>query len=286
MASRALMQRLSSASSNWPGSTRTGARSGARSCSMRISPPRVRLNRSSIPWTSPFASTGRRSRSRCRLKESSLCVSPEPRSAAAMALRSCRCWRDPSGAVRSASCRLPRIAVSRLLKSCATPPAMVPSACILSAWRSRASRFRRSVISCSMVTRKAGASWRITGTRLTANHRVSPSWRSSSTASAEPRPCKASVSIRVSASAASEGRNSCSRRPRLSATLRPIDSALAAFSRTKRPCASLKERRPGELSSSPCSRLRSVSRARARAQRSCALPTSPRSATGSQGLGE
>ena len=54
---------------------------------MRISPPRVRPSRSSIPCTSSFASTGRRSRSRCRLKESSRCVSPEPRSAAAMALQ-------------------------------------------------------------------------------------------------------------------------------------------------------------------------------------------------------
>ena len=70
-----------------------------------------------------------------RAKASIRWVSVAPRSAASRALRRNLVMSAPLAARRSARSRLPMIAESRLLKSCATPPVSWPIASIFCEWK-------------------------------------------------------------------------------------------------------------------------------------------------------
>ena len=146
MASRALTARFMSTCSSWPGSARTAAAvDGSRSTSSMSSPMRRRSILESSSMRPPSGTTSG-TRTCLRLNARSWRVRAEARSAA---LRiSCilprRVGSWSLGIMRSP---YPRMAVSRLLKSCAMPPASRPTASIFWAWTSCSSRLRRSLTS-------------------------------------------------------------------------------------------------------------------------------------------
>ena len=135
IASRAFTTRLTNASSSWVASAWTGGRSASNRVSMVSPAPIVRASRSAICATVPARSIGSMTRSCLRAKASMRWVSVAPRSAAMRALaRNCEMsW--PCARRRSARSRLPRMAESRLLKSCATPPVSLPMASIFCDWK-------------------------------------------------------------------------------------------------------------------------------------------------------
>ena len=131
---------------------RAGQRSAASSVRNSIPPPRVRASISDMPLTAVLRSIGCDARCCRREKARSCSVSLAPRCADRVAvctiLRSF--WSVPSRI--STSSRLPKIAVSRLLKSCARPPVNCPRTSILEARLSASSavlRFLFSLVSRS-----------------------------------------------------------------------------------------------------------------------------------------
>ncbi len=146
MASRALTARLSRAFSSWAGSTWTHIGSPAASVSIcTVSPTAWRISgrKSSIR---PSMSTETGLSCWRREKARSWRVRLRPRSAACRTAFSCRCCRGSFSSLRASMSMLPRITVSRLLKSCATPPVSWPTASIFWAWASWRSAFIFSVL--------------------------------------------------------------------------------------------------------------------------------------------
>ncbi|MCY1534850.1 hypothetical protein D9M68_702340 [compost metagenome] len=132
----ALVPRLSSTCPIWVGSAWMSGVPVAKlctSCTCEGVAARSRLQDSAR--MSP-TQTGLRCIGCCRLKASTWRTSSRPRRAAA--LISCRLSRAgaPGGRSWRASSALPRMAARMLLKSCATPPASVPSASIFCDWAS------------------------------------------------------------------------------------------------------------------------------------------------------
>ena len=134
IASRAFTTRLRRASSSWWASTRAGGSRSGKRVSIRISGPIERCRRSAIPRTSRARSTGSGRSSWRRAKASMRWVSAAPRSAPCTALSRRRSRRGSSGRRLRISSRLPSTAISRLLKSWATPPVSWPTASIFWAW--------------------------------------------------------------------------------------------------------------------------------------------------------
>src|SRR5438045_1615072 len=134
IASRALIARLRRTSSSWCGSTKAGQRSPARAVITSTVPPNERRSRSWVPATSSFKSTGFGARCCLREKASSCSLSLAP----CRADRAAACTSFSSGSSGrriSSSSRLPRIAASKLLKSCASPETSWPMASIFSGGR-------------------------------------------------------------------------------------------------------------------------------------------------------
>ena len=157
MASRALIARLRIASSSWLASIRAGGRSFAEyRAATATRGPSERSSRSLMPWISARRSTDTARRSCWRAKASSRWVSEAPRSAPCSAPSTSRCRRGSSGRRLRSRSRLPITAISRLLKSCATPPVSWPIVSIFCAWRNcscafsrAATSFIRSAVRCS-----------------------------------------------------------------------------------------------------------------------------------------
>ena len=145
IASLAFAARFSSTCSICPWSTSTRQGSSASSVRSTMSSPIMRASIEPEPATTERRSSTRGAMSCCRLKASSWCVRAAARQAALSVSISQRCARASGETSRNASARLPVIAVSRLLKSCATPPASRPTASIFCDCRSRASSATRSV---------------------------------------------------------------------------------------------------------------------------------------------
>jgi len=124
---------LTSAVSNSLGSAYRSGTSAAQSTCTRIVSPKVRLSMEPNSCIRGWGTTAR-GRSGCRrAKVSSLRVRPEPLSTARSALSMISCKSGRSDSSASSSCRLPETTVSRLLKSCATPPVSWPTASSLCA---------------------------------------------------------------------------------------------------------------------------------------------------------
>jgi hypothetical protein len=145
IASRALAARFSSTCSSCPWSTSTRHGSSQLRIRSATSSPIMRASIEPEPSTTARRSTTRGAITCCRLKASSWCVSAAARQAALSVSFSQRCARLAASTSRSASARLPVIAVSRLLKSWATPPARRPTASIFCDCRSRPSSAVRSL---------------------------------------------------------------------------------------------------------------------------------------------
>ena len=204
IASRALMQRFSSALSSSLGSHSTRARPSRRRSSRRTAGPTDRRTRSAIPATSASGSTGF-GFSRCRrAKASNRRVSPAARLTDCRARsrkRSASAAR-PSPVRRRAMSRLPAMPCSMLLKSCARPPVSWPTASIFCACRSAASACSRCRISA----------WRLS------NAFLSSAVRSATRASSSSRPRASTSRARTWSSMSVEVPNHSTMRPAASRT--------------------------------------------------------------------
>ena len=156
MASRALIARLRIASSSWLASMRAGGSPSGMSSRSATRGPSERSSRSLMPWIRARRSTGTARRSCWRANASRRWVSDAPRSAPCSAPSISRCRRGSSGMRLRSRSRLPITAISRLLKSCATPPVSWPMVSIFCAWRNcscafsrAATSFIRSAVRCS-----------------------------------------------------------------------------------------------------------------------------------------
>ncbi|MNO92191.1 hypothetical protein D3C76_837580 [compost metagenome] len=134
MASRALVARLMIDSSSWFSSLSTGSSCAGKRVSMLMFAPRARSSRSLIPRISAGTSSGCGNSCCLRANASMRWVSAAPRRVASMALCQSSFTRGSSGRWRCSICRPPMITVSRLLKSCATPPVSWPSDSIFCDW--------------------------------------------------------------------------------------------------------------------------------------------------------
>ncbi len=147
MASRALTARLSTQLSSWLASTWISQIPPASTVSIMIVSARVRRSISDTPLMSAFTETGFGCSGWRREKARSCWVRMAAREEAISA--EFTSWRRAASS-RSASrrcnvSRLPPITVSRLLKSCATPPVSCPTASSFCDWRARSSASRFSV---------------------------------------------------------------------------------------------------------------------------------------------
>ena len=118
--------------------------------------------------------------------------------------------------------------VSRLLKSCAMPPARRPTASIFCAWRSWSARRLLSVISVITATTAAGIrSFPSSGAAeiLTSIDAPSFLWHTVSTVSDSPRRTAWMICNRSTLSPSEEGRG----RPRISSSLQPNIFSAAEF---------------------------------------------------------
>ena len=142
MASRALTARFSTAISSWLRSTSTVPIAGGKRTTMLMFAPSERSSRSVMPLTRSGMATATGLRFCRRAKASMRWVRMAPRWAACTALATSGAILGSSPMRRCTSSRLPSTAVSRLLKSCATPPVSWPIASIFCDWKSasRASR--------------------------------------------------------------------------------------------------------------------------------------------------
>ena len=150
------MARLRIASSSWLASIRAGGRPSGISSRNSTRGPSERSSRSTMPWIRARRSTDTARKSCWRAKASSRWVSEAPRSAPWIAPSTSRCRRGSSGRRLRSRSRLPITAISRLLKSCATPPVSWPMVSIFWAWRNcscafsrAATAFIRSAVRCS-----------------------------------------------------------------------------------------------------------------------------------------
>ncbi len=129
MASRALVARLSRICSTAATSALTRGSAGSQTTSISIDSGSSRRRISPILSTAPVRSIALRVSGDLRLRVSRFRISRAPRSAApcTSAISS---WSgsSPGGRAAAISSTLPRITVSRLLKSCATPPLNWPMA--------------------------------------------------------------------------------------------------------------------------------------------------------------
>ena len=163
MACQALVHRFISTCWIWVASASTGSGSALNRVFSRM--PAGSSERSRRSASSTTGCSGWRCRA-CvwrRLKARICCTSWRARTAARwISVRlSCATWSGPTSS--RARVRLPRMAASRLLKSCATPPARVPMAsifctsrsCVSNAWRC-ASACLRSVMSVCVPTMRKG----------------------------------------------------------------------------------------------------------------------------------
>ena len=136
MASRAFTARLSSAISSWLRSTITVPSAIGNWVVMSMALPSVRCSSSLMPTISARTSVGSAASSCRRLKASMRCVSTAPRWAACRAFEVSACSLGSAFVPFRTSSRLEMITVSRLLKSCATPPVSLPMASIFCDWKS------------------------------------------------------------------------------------------------------------------------------------------------------
>ena len=133
MASRALTPRLAMTCSIWPGSAITKPSAGSRSSPREIRSPTTRRSMPPISCTMVLRFTSRGCMTCFRLYARSWRTSPAAR-CAARPISWISSRRGSAMPVSdSSSSVLPRIAVSRLLKSCAIPPASCPTASIFCA---------------------------------------------------------------------------------------------------------------------------------------------------------
>ena len=151
MASRALTTRLMMTCSSWPWSAFTKSRSRPWTMSNSIFSPIKRRNRcdSSVRMSVRLSMRG------CRVCWREKASSWRTRFAARFAfclicMMSAKDW-SPGRWRSSNRSEKPIIAVSRLLKSCAMPPASWPTACIFCDWENWSSRFFCSVVSMKWV---------------------------------------------------------------------------------------------------------------------------------------
>ena len=150
IASRALTARLRITCSIWPGSALIVPRLEASAVRSSTSSPINRRSIFSRSETTVLRSMATGCKTCLRLKASSCRVRPAARSPAF--LISSTLWRRGSWACNRLRTRslYPLMAVSRLLKSCAMPPASCPMASSFCDCRSCSSRVLCSVISCLM----------------------------------------------------------------------------------------------------------------------------------------
>ena len=160
IASRALTARLMSTCSIWVRSARTPSSLRANRVTSSMSAPMTRLSSPRVDSTTSLRSRVVGISILRRLKDSSWSTSAAPRVAAcSISARSARI-ASSSGCSSSNSAVYPPIAVSRLLKSCAMPPASRPTASIFCDWSSSFSSCRRSVMSRLLMTRpRTAGSW-------------------------------------------------------------------------------------------------------------------------------
>ena len=157
MASRAFRARLTSTCSTWPGSACTSPRSAPSAVTTSMCSPIRRCSILFVSTTIVFRSTMRGCSTCLRPKARSCCVSDAAR-CAACSIASTSARRPTSRASRLPS-RKPLctvMTVSRLLKSCATPPARRPTASSFCAWYRRSSSCLRSLTSCTIPTVNSG----------------------------------------------------------------------------------------------------------------------------------
>src|SRR5438034_138269 len=147
MASRAFTARFKSTCSSWPGSAFTDPASGASVTESSMSSPSSRRSIFCM-WATTALRPSTLGASTCRrLNARSWRVSSAARTPAFL-ISTASSWRGSSGGVAwSNNCVDPRIAVSRLLKSWAIPPASCPTASIFWDWRSCSSSVRWAVTS-------------------------------------------------------------------------------------------------------------------------------------------
>src|ERR1700733_12291648 len=113
-------------------------------------PPINGRNSRSMSPTTLLTSTTFSSSNCLRLKASNRRVSVAARSAACWIECTLSCSGPSLSNSSSNTSVYPLITISRLLKSCATPPASLPTASIFCAWRSCSSSCRRSVMSSAI----------------------------------------------------------------------------------------------------------------------------------------
>ena len=170
IASRALTARFKSTCSSCPGSALTAPAVGSSEVTSSTSSPSNRRSmRSILPTTTLSSSTLGASTWR-RLNASSCRVSSAARRPACRISSASSRRGSPEGMLLSSSWVEPRMAVSRLLKSWAMPPASCPTASIFCDWRSCSSSWRWAVTSWARIRRArrpANSSGRVT--RSTSN---------------------------------------------------------------------------------------------------------------------
>ena len=154
IASTALTTRLSTTCSICPGSALTLARSGASSSTSVTSSPTRRWIMSCRPAAMALRSTISGLRICRRLTASRRPVSAAARSPARRIWVMSRRVGSSSAIPASTRSAMPLITVSRLLKSCATPPARRPTISIFCACCSCSSSWRCSVMSAAVPTRR------------------------------------------------------------------------------------------------------------------------------------
>ena len=157
IASRALTARLTMAFSSWFGSTAAFQRPPARTVSIVTVSPIERPSSSDMSCTSRLMSTDFTSSGCWRENASRRCTNVAARSEAWRELASQPRTRSGPSSRRSARSRLPMMAVSRLLKSCAMPPVRRPTASIFCAWRSFSSVSSRRAISARSISLAAAS---------------------------------------------------------------------------------------------------------------------------------
>ena len=162
IASRALTARFRIALSSWFGSACERHRPPASTVSTAISSPSVRRSRSDMPRDQPVDVDRLRARAAAGARRRAGVGSARRRAGRrAVALPADRQARGRARPPREHGAagvsRLPMMMVSRLLKSCATPPVSWPIASIFCAWRSASSTRSRSSI-WAMSARFAAAS--------------------------------------------------------------------------------------------------------------------------------
>src|SRR5881409_2592462 len=153
MASRALTARFRSTCSSCPGSALTVPAAGSREVASSTSSPSSRRSIRSMFATTALTSSTLGPSTWRRLNASSCRVSSAARSPAFRISSASSRRASPAGVLCNSSWVEPRMAVSRLLKSCAMPPASCPTASIFCDWRSCSSSCRCALTSRASTSR-------------------------------------------------------------------------------------------------------------------------------------